>query len=122
MPKIVKMTYKRDIGEGFEVVLKRLSAAEFLDIQGRAVTVKPAAGMTKENAGNYTTVDQRLFRTLRVLASIVSWNFETDDSTPESPKYIPINEDAFKLIDNNHLIAIENEIEKLYPSQANLKN
>ena len=120
----IKRSTKEIINEDFKAIIKKLSADDMLDIQSASVKIKNIdSKLNDSNVADYTEIDNKKFRTLRFLKAIISWNLETEDSTDEAPKYLPIDENALKLLDNDLFTFIEKEINNFNnPSENQLKN
>jgi hypothetical protein len=115
--KIKRLTKELNFGE-FNCVIKKLSTDDFLDIQHEAVKItKMDDKATNENILNYTEIDNKLFRKLRVLKSIIKWNIE--DETAE----LAITLENIGLLDTDIFMFLEKEINAFNGINANqIKN
>ena len=121
--KLRKTTKEITHGE-FKGIIRKLTADDMLEIQSASVKIKNIdSKLNNANIADYTEVDNKKFRVLRFVKSIVSWNIELDDSTEEAVKYLPIDENSLKVLDNELFTFIEKEINNLNnPSDEQLKN
>jgi len=121
--KLRKTTKEITLGE-FKAIIRKLTADDMLEIQSAAVKIKNVdSKLNNANIADYTEVDNKKFRVLRFVKSIVSWNIETEDSTEDAVKYLPIDENSLKVLDNELFTFIEKEINNLNnPSDEQLKN
>lgn len=120
----IKKTTKEIIHGDFKAIIKKLSADDMLEIQSTAVKIKNIdSKLNNANVADYTEIDNKKFRVLRFIKSIVNWNIETEDSTDEVVKHLPIDENSLKLVDNELFTFIEKEINDYNsPSDEQLKN
>lgn len=120
--KIVKLTKEIKLDEfGFEGIIRKLSAGDHLEIQSAAFKLKDNVDMSKikeENIGSAVITDTGAMRLLKVLRSIVKWNVEAEDSTPENPKNLEINLENLKALDVEIFNALEYEVKCLNPSPS----
>lgn len=121
--KLRKTTKEIILGE-FKGIIRKLTADDMLEIQSASVKIKNIdSKLNNANVTDYTEIDNKKFRVLRFVKSIVSWNIETEDSTDELVKYLPIDENSLKVLDNELFSFIEKEINNLNnPSDEQLKN
>ncbi len=121
--KLRKTTKEITLGE-FKAIIRKLTADDMLEIQSAAVKIKNVdSKLNNANIADYTEVDNKKFRVLRFVKSIVSWNIETEDSTEDAVKYLAIDESSLKILDNEIFTFIEKEINNLNnPSDEQLKN
>lgn len=121
--KLRKTTKEITLGE-FKAIIRKLTADDMLEIQSASVKIKNIdSKLSNANMADYTEIDNKKFRVLRFVKSIVSWNIETEDSTEEAVKYLPIDENSLKVLDNELFTFIEKEINNLNnPSDEQLKN
>lgn len=121
--KLRKTTKEITHGE-FKGIIRKLTADDMLEIQSASVKIKNIdSKLSNANMADYTEIDNKKFRVLRFVKSIVSWNIELDDSTEEAVKYLPIDENSLKVLDNELFTFIEKEINNLNnPSDEQLKN
>lgn len=125
--KLVKFTKEIVHGE-FKAIIKKLSAYDMMSIQKKAIKFKDSAAgaeINKNNIFQHIETDQSALRLGQVLASVISWNLEADDSTETEIKYLPINEETLKHADfpNELFLFIETEVNALNnPSKDEIKN
>lgn len=126
--KLVKFTKEIILGD-FKAVIRKMSAGSMMDIQKKVIKVKDTAAMAteinKDNVLQYTETDTAMFRLEQVLASLVSWNLEADDSTPENIKYLPITAEIIKsdIFPNDLFVFIEKEVSNFNnPKKSDIKN
>ena len=126
--KIVRFTKEIKIEEcGFEGIIRKLSAGDHLEVQSAAFKIKDNVDMTKikeENMGSAVITDTGAMRLIKVQKSIVKWNVEAEDSTPENPKILDINLENIKALDIDVFNALEREVNDLNktPSKTEIKN
>jgi hypothetical protein len=120
----IKKTTKEIMHGDFKAIIKKLSADDMLEIQSAAVKIKNIdSKLNNANVADYTEIDNKKFRVLRFIKSIVNWNIETEDSTDEVVKHLPIDENSLKVLDNELFTFIEKEINDYNsPSDEQLKN
>lgn len=120
----IKKTTKEIMHGDFKAIIKKLSADDMLEIQSAAVKIKNIdSKLNNANVADYTEIDNKKFRVLRFIKSIVNWNIETEDSTDEAVKHLPIDENSLKVLDNELFTFIEKEINDYNsPSDEQLKN
>lgn len=124
----LKRTTKEIKKDEFVAIIRKLSAYDVAEIQKKSIKFKDnAAGVeiNKKNFMQFTETDSTNLRFGMVLASLVKWNIETEDSTPENIKYVPITEEFLKSpdFDNDLFLFIEQEVNQLNnPSVEEIKN
>lgn len=124
--KLVKRATKEIKSEDFTAVIKKLSNFDMLEIQRTALKIKNVDGkVDAKNIMAFTETDITALRINKVIRGTVKWNIETDDSTPESPKYLPITEETLKGEDfpADIFTLLETEITAFNePAEAETKN
>ena len=99
-----------------------------MEIQKNAVKFKDTAAgveITKDNVIKYIETDTAELRLGQILASLISWNIEDETSTPENPKYLPINAETIKsdIFPNDLFLFIEKEVNEYNTvKKADIKN
>lgn len=124
--KILRFTKEVKIGE-YEFIVKKLAAGENLEIQTSAFKFKDNVDITKlkdDNVGASFITDTGTLRLMTVSKSILKWNIEADESTPENMKFLEINLENVKLLPNDVFSELEREIKEInkVPSKIEIKN